>query len=200
LSEDFSNGYEAIADEFLAIRTTSGQALVQKWASSFSRHTSVIDIGAGSGEPLTSVLLEAGLVVSAIDASPKMVAVFKQRFPRVEVACEPVEHSVFFNRKFDAALAIGLIFLLPEASQCELIRKVADALKPGGRFLFSAPRQPCKWNDILTGQPSLSLGVDKYSQILASASLNLIDEHVDAGETYYYEAQKLKSNCLTAPS
>ncbi len=192
MSADFSNGYEAIAGEFIAVRSTSGRVIVQKWVAALPRGASVVDIGAGYGEPLTSVLVEAGLTVCAIDASPKMVAAFKQHFPGVEVACEPAEHSQFFNRTFDAALAIGLIFLLPEASQRELIRRAADALNPGGRLLFSAPHQSCMWNDILTDQPSLSLGADEYRQILTSAALNSIDEYVDEGGTYYYEAQKVE--------
>jgi SAM-dependent methyltransferase len=138
-------------------------------------------------------LIDEGLVVFAIDAAPKLVAAFRRRFPVVEVACEPAERSRFFNRTFDAALAIGLIFLLPEDSQRELIRRISGALKPGGRLLFSAPRQVGTWNDILTGQPSWSLGAEEYGRVLAHSGFRLIDEHdehVDHGGTHYYEAQK----------
>lgn len=193
MSEDASNGYEAVAEEFMAVRSTSGRAVVQKWAASLPRASSIVDIGAGYGEPLTSALIEAGLVVSAIDASPTMVAAFRRRFPTVEVACEPAERSLFFNRTFDAALAIGLIFLLPEDSQRELIRRISGALEPGGRLLFSAPWQVATWNDILTGQPSWSLGAEEYGRILAHSGFRLIDEHdehADRGGTHYYEAQK----------
>lgn len=193
MSEDASSGYEAVAEEFMAVRSTSGRAVVQKWAASLPRACSVIDIGAGYGEPLTSALIDEGLAVFAIDASPKMVAAFRRRFPGVEVACEPAERSRFFNRQFDAALAIGLIFLLPEHVQRELIRRISGALKPGGRLLFSAPRQVGTWNDILTGQPSWSLGAEEYRRILVESGFRLIDEHdehVDQGGTHYYEAQK----------
>lgn len=190
MSEDASNGYEAVAEEFMAVRSTSGRAVVQKWAASLPRACSVVDVGAGYGEPLTSALIEEGLTVSAIDASPKMVAAFRRRFPGVEVACEAAERSRFFNRTFDAALAIGLMFLLSEESQRELVRRVSGALKPGGRLLFSAPRQVGAWNDILTGQPSWSLGAEEYGRVLAHSGFHLIDEHVDQGGTHYFEAQK----------
>lgn len=190
MPEDASNGYEAVADEFMAVRSTSGLAVVQMWAASLPRGGSVVDVGAGFGEPLTSALIDEGLAVSAIDASPKLVAAFRRRFPGVEVACEPAERSRFFDRTFDAALAIGLIFLLPADSQRELIRRIVGVLKPRGKLLFSAPRQVCTWNDVLTGQPSLSLGAGEYRRILGSSGLHLIKEHVDEGETHYYEAQK----------
>lgn len=193
MSADASNGYEAVAEEFMAVRSTSGRTVVRKWAASLPRGCSVVDIGAGYGEPLTSVLIDEGLAVFAIDASPKMVAAFRRRFPGVEVACEPAERSRFFNRTFDAALAIGLIFLLPAHSQRELIRRISGALKPQGRLLFSAPRQVGTWDDILTGQPSWSLGAEEYGRILVESGFRLIDEHdehVEQGGTHYYEAQK----------
>jgi SAM-dependent methyltransferase len=194
LSEDASNGYEAIAEEFMAVRSASGREVVRKWAASLPRASSVVDIGAGHGEPLTSALIDEGHAVSAIDASPTMVAAFRRRFPGVDVACEAAERSGFFGRTFDAALAIGLIFLLPAHAQRELIRRISGALNPAGRLLFSAPRQVCTWNDVLTGQPSWSLGAGEYERILVDTGFRPLDEHdepVDQGGTHYYEAQKV---------
>lgn len=190
MSEDASNGYAAVAEEFMAVRSASGRDVVGTWAASLPRGGSVVDIGAGHGEPLASALIDAGLTVSAIDASPKMVAAFRRRFPDVEVACEPAEKSRFFGRTFDAALAIGLIFLLPETSQHALLHRISGALKPGGSLLFSAPWQVGTWNDLLTGRSSWSLGIAEYRRILADAGFGVIDEHVDQGGTHYYEARR----------
>ncbi len=193
MPDDSSNGYEAVAEEFMAVRSTSGRAVVQKWAASLPPGGSVVDVGAGSGEPLTSALVDEGLAVSAIDASSTMVAAFRRRFPGVEVTCESAERSRFFGRTFDAALAVGLIFLLPADSQRELIRRISGALKPQGRLLFSALHQVCTWDDILTGRPSSSLGAEEYRRILASSGLHLIEDHVDEDGTHYYEAQKRRA-------
>lgn len=190
MPEDTSNGYEAVAEEFMRVRSPHGLAVVRNWAGSLPRGGSVLDIGAGSGEPVTAALIEQGFDVYAIDASPAMVAAFQRRFPGVEVACEPAEHSRFFGRTFDGALAIGLIFLLPEESQRALINKVAGVLNPGGKLLFSAPRQICTWDDLLTGQPSTSLGAEAYHRVLARSGMRLIKEQADEGGTHYYEAQK----------
>ena len=192
LSRDMSNGYEMVADDFMAVRSKStiGLAVVRKWAALLPRGGLVVDVGAGSGEPLTYALINEGLAVSAIDASPAMVAAFRRRFPGVEVACEPAERSQFFNKIFDGALMVGMIFLLPADSQRELIRRLSAALKPGGRLLFSAPRQNCAWKDVMTGQCSASLGDDEYRRILVNSGLHLIDRHVDEGNSHYYEAQK----------
>lgn len=196
MPEDMSNGYEAVAEEFIRLRSPVGLETVQKWAASLPRGGSVLDVGAGSGEALTATLIEEGFDVSAVDASATMVAAFRRRFPGVEVICEPAERSHFFDRTFDGVLAIGLIFLLPVDCQRELIRRMAAALKPGGRLLFSSPHEVCAWHDALTGRPSSSLGADEYQRIIASSGLHLVGKHVDEGENHYYEACKLREHHL----
>jgi hypothetical protein len=74
--------------------------------------------------------------------------------------------------------------------QEEVVRRVAGALKPGGRFLFTAPWQVCTWADNSTGRESVSLGVAKYRELLAAAGLTLVREHEDEGENHYYETIK----------
>lgn len=85
-------------------------------------------------------------------------------------------------------VAWGLMFLLSADEQSALIHKVASALNPGGKFLFTAPEQACAWTDILTGRHSLSLGADAYRATLSYAGLAVDDEHWDEGDNHYYAA------------
>ena len=190
MTDDASQGYDAIAGDFIAVRSSTGRSVVQAWAASLPRGASVIDLGAGFGEPITRTLVEGGLDVCAIDASARMVSAFRERFPDVPVACEPAEQSAFFGQTFDGAIAVGLVFLLPEDTQRTLIQRVAGVLKPGGRFLFSAPHQVCTWEDVLTKRPSRSLGLEAYRETLKAAGLTLANQHTDDGGTHYYEALK----------
>jgi len=148
----------------------------------------VLDIGCGSGAPVADALVAAGFGVFGVDASPTLVAEFHRRLPSAEVMCEPAETSRLFDRRFDGAVAIGLLFLLPAEDQRDIIARVAAALEPGGRFLFTAPRQACDWTDSLTGQPSLSLGEDAYRLTLEQAGLRLSGSRTDAGGNHYFDA------------
>lgn len=96
-------------------------------------------------------LARAGLAVSGIDPSPTLLAAFRHALPDAPAACEAAEDSGYFGRHFDGAVAVGLLFLLPPVTQAAVIDRVAAALRPGGRFLFSAPRIACRWSDTLTG-------------------------------------------------
>lgn len=187
MATDLSRGYDAIADTFVSARSQIGAETVRQWSRQLRPGGAVVDVGCGSGEPISAALMEEGFEVFGIDASPNLVAAFRQRHPSAEVACEPAETSNLFHRKFDGAVAIGLLFLLSAKDQRRVIRRIARALEPGGRFLFSAPRQTSEWQDILTGLPSRSLGEEEYHRVLEHAGLVVTGHHVDDGGNHYYD-------------
>lgn len=197
---DRSNGYERVAPEFLAGRgsprtrsTGIGVKQVRDWACTLAKGATVLDLGCGPGFPITDVLITTGLNVYAVDASPSFVDAFRRNLPGIPVVCEAVEESTFFSRTFDAAIAWGLIFLLPAEEQRRLIHKVATILQPEGRFLFTscAGRERLVWTDVMTGLESRSLGADEYRTELAAAGLSVVREYEDEGENHYYDAVKI---------
>lgn len=191
MTHDPSNGYDRLAAEFMAARSSSGVAVVEKWAAYLPDNASVLDVGAGHGYPLTPVLLKAGCRLSAIEASPTLAEAHFRNFPDVRIALETAEASDFFGETFEAVMAVGLMFLLPEKTQSQLIPRIAAALKPKGRLLFSAPKQRCEWVDVLTGQMSYSLGAEAYEAILNHCGLTVVGSYTDSGESHYYNAEKL---------
>lgn len=190
--DDPSNGYEAVASEFAARREQSeiGVATVRRWARSLPSGASILDLGCGHGVPISMALMKAGFAIHGVDASPSLTAAFRRCLPHAPVTCEPVEDSGFFGRTFDGIIAIALMFLLPADVQREVIRKVALALNPGGRFLFTCPAETCTWADILTGRRSLSLGVEEYEAVLTAVGLTPVAGYVDEGDNHYYDARK----------
>jgi 2-polyprenyl-3-methyl-5-hydroxy-6-metoxy-1,4-benzoquinol methylase len=148
---DESNGYEAIAEIYIKGRGRAvngiGASTARTWARTFKTGAVILDLGCGTGVPVTKILLDAGLNAYAIDASPKMVEDFRQHFPNVPVACESVDRSHFFNRAFDGIISVGLMFLLPEeAEQYRALisasgLSVSDELTDeGGNHYFSGVR------------------------------------------------------------
>lgn len=189
---DKSSGYETIAEVFARTRSASiGPGVVRNWAKRLRAGAAILDLGCGNGVPITETLIQDGFEVYGVDASATLVAQFRGRFPDVAVECHPVEESVFFNRTFDAAVAWGLLFLLPAATQRALVGKVARVLNAGGHFLFTAPRQACTWKDGMTGLLSLSLGQTEYEGALEAHGLALVGNDEDEGGNYYYLATRL---------
>lgn len=189
---DSADLYEAKATGFLGVRDNSsiGSLVVRRWAECLPDNCDVLELACGGGYPITIELACTGLNIWAIDSSDTMLTAFAMRFPKIPTQCARVQDSDFFNRQFDAVVAVGLVFLLSEQVQADLINKVADTLNVGGRFLFTAPTEVGTWRDIGTGATCTSLGYDAYMNLLTHAGFVLVANHVDAGDNHYYDVQK----------
>ena len=202
MTADQSNGYERIASKFVSSRgrassSAIGTTEVRHWAHTLAPGAAVVDLGCGTGIPISRALLEEGLDVHGIDAAPSLVAEFRRNFPHAKVACESVLHSSFFGRRFDGAVAWGLVFLLRPDEQRRLIARIADVLVPGGRLLFTSPAAPVVWNDIMTGRESRSLGAPEYRALLAAAGIDVTREYEGEGSNYHYEGAKRQSSAIS---
>ncbi len=194
-NQDKSNGYEAIAAEHYIPRRGAadwgiGSEEVAKWADSLTGGATVLDVGCGTGLPISKVLVDRGFEVYGVDASPSMVAAFRRNFPECPVECASVEESEFFGRKFDAVISWGLLFLLSPESQHIMIRKIGAALRDGGLCLLTAPAEVCSWNDAMTDRLSVGLGREEYEKAFERNGLELLGTTIGAGENHYYFLRK----------
>jgi SAM-dependent methyltransferase len=191
---DKSNGYEGIAEIFIHGRGRNsfgvGASIVAGWSQLLPPGATVLDLGCGTGVPISQALIERGFKLYGVDASASMTAAFRDRFPNVPIECAAVEDSGFFDRTFDGVVAWGLFFLLDAEIQRQLVAKIAVVLPSGGRLLFTAPSQVCSWPDAMTGRTSISLGHDAYRNALEAEGMALVGTFLDEGENYHYSAQK----------
>jgi SAM-dependent methyltransferase len=191
---DKPTGYEDVAAEFIAGRGRNssgvGASVVADWSQTLPSDATVLDLGCGTGVPISQALIERGFEVYGVDASPKIVAAFRARFPSVPVECAAVEDSNFFGRTFDGVVAWGLFFLLDAEIQLRLIKKVAGVLQSRGRLLFTAPNEIGSWPDVMTGRSQFSLGYEEYRKALEAEGLLLVGTRRDEGENHYYLAEK----------
>lgn len=190
IDPDRSNGYEKVAAEYMARRSDIGVRTIRAWSRALPPDATILDLGCGHGVPISQALIEDGFELYGVDASRTLIQEFRRRFPHVPVAHEAVEDSAFFNLSFDAVIAVGLMFLLTAEQQVSLIQRVAAALRGGGRFLFTAPAQACRWVDVMTGRQSQSLGLKRYVEVASSAGLTLVGTQLDEGENHYYDFVK----------
>ena len=187
-----SKGWESVAKGFIEYRahSTIGAATVGAWAEHFPRGSTILDLGCGSGVPISKTLVDAGLIVYGVEASPTLAAEFHRTLPDSPIETESAQRSTFFGRTFDGIVAWGLVFLLSEADQRSLIRRASKALVPGGRLLFTAPAQVLTWPDQSTETTSVSLGADAYKALISAAGLTFVAEYDDEGDNHYYEARR----------
>jgi SAM-dependent methyltransferase len=191
---DSAEAYEINALDFLRSRDKSeiGVSAVEGWSQTLRRGASILELGCGSGYPITRVLQDAGFEVSAVDSSPTLVAEFRKRFPIIPVQCAKIQESDFFGRTYDAAIAVGLLFLLPETDQVRLFNRLAGILAPSGRFLFTAPLQECEWKGLTTGILCRSLGRHRYETCWSEAGFRIRATFTDTGGNHYYDLERIR--------
>lgn len=189
-----SRGYESVADVFAQIRENTlnriGYSTVYEWACMFPKGAQLLDVGCGTGKPITQALLDSGATVYALDASASMVRKFKQHFPKVPIRQESAFTSSYFDLTYDGIVAWGVIFLFPEQDQIRLFERLSGSLKPEGLFLFTSPAQNVTWNDTLTGLESVSLGRERYLDVFSHFGYVLDREWEDEGENHYFSMKK----------
>jgi len=192
---DSIDAYETHAQNFLQCRDASkvGVQAANRWAHSLRPGAKVIEIACGGGIPVTQILVDAGLKVWAIDSSPTLISVFKDRFPDIPAQCDTVMASDYFQRKYDAAISIGLIFLLSERDQIKMLDRVSEILHPRASFLFTAPVEVGSWSDISTGHTCKSLGREVYESALEQSGFRVVGCYEDSGKNNYYETEKIVS-------
>ena len=99
--------------------------------------TNALDIACGPGH-VADMLAQTGASVTGIDLAPEMIKLATKLHPSVSFREANAERLPFQDSTFDAALInFGIHhFARPEIA-CADIRRV---LKPGGRFVFAAPK------------------------------------------------------------
>lgn len=89
----------------------------------------VLDVACGTGVLFPDYFERNIGSLTAIDISPEMVKIAREKFPQAEVLCGDVE-TYPFDRKFDAVMVYNAFPHFPDPEN--LMRVLSALLKPGG--------------------------------------------------------------------
>ena len=92
----------------------------------------ILDLGCGTGA-LTHTITTSGAKVIGIDSSPQMIAEAQLQYPATEFIVAN-GHDFSFNQQFDAVFSNAALHWMLKPEQ--VISRVWESLKPGGRFVF----------------------------------------------------------------
>ena len=91
----------------------------------------ILDVACGTGVLFPDYLTRKVASVTAIDISPEMVKIARQKFPQVQVVCGDVE-TTEFDRVFDAIMVYNAFPHFPEPAR--LIETLSKLVRKGGRL------------------------------------------------------------------
>ena len=91
----------------------------------------ILDLGCGTGT-LASEIAGRGAEILGVDLSEEMISQARKKFPALKFEALDAR-ELRFNAEFDAVFSNAVLHWIPEAEQ--VIAGMAQALKPGGRFV-----------------------------------------------------------------
>jgi cyclopropane fatty-acyl-phospholipid synthase-like methyltransferase len=97
----------------------------------------VLDLGCGSGEPISRYLVEPGCAITGVDTSPALLALCRARFPD-QTWIEGDMRELALGRHFDGLIAWDSFFFLTPAEQRRMFATFRVHLRDDGALMFTS--------------------------------------------------------------
>jgi len=115
------------------------------------RKGSILDLGCGSGTPVSRFFLDRKWEVHGVDFSQKMLELAKQHTPEMHTSLCDMRHFSAPDNMYDAVVAVYSFFHVPLDCQSDLLMRIQKMLKPGGRFLMTYATKDYTGEDTFDG-------------------------------------------------
>lgn len=137
------NDPASVAREYASERGLEGRRAAYRYAEGPSapelafeaiveaRPARVLEVGCGPGELAARVAEEVGADVVAVDSSPRMVQLARER--GVDARVGDVQQLAFADGDFDCAIAAWMLYHVPDVERA--LGELARVLRPGGRLV-----------------------------------------------------------------
>src|SRR5712691_9018912 len=129
-------GWQRVANEYDSTWSSSTRQFIPPLldAADVSGKMSILDVGCGPGY-VSVAAAERGAIPIGLDFSEEMIAIAKQKFPRIEFRQGDAQNLPFPDASFDRVVAnFALLHLASPERACA---EAARVLKPGGKFGFT---------------------------------------------------------------
>jgi SAM-dependent methyltransferase len=138
--ETIRAGYELIAPAYHAGRA-SRDAVNVAWLDGLRPRMpasgKVVDLGCGSGVPITRYFATRGYEVEGYDVSPAMLAIARREVPSARFAEGRLEELAFDADSIDVVLSFFAIIHVPRERHAALFARFRGWLRPGGVALLT---------------------------------------------------------------
>jgi len=123
-------------------------------AGKVTRGTNMLDAGCGTG--ILSVLARLRRAeVTAVDSSPAMLEVARERLPGCDVRQADLKALPFTDGSFDTVIAVNSTFFAPDVAGT--VRELARVARPGGRVVITSwgPLERCQYTAVRQAMEAL---------------------------------------------
>ena len=152
---------------------------LERFADLLPAGGNIIDIGCGSGEPISRHLIERGFALTGVDSSDALIGLCRARFPDHEWIVDDMRR-LDLGRRFDGLIGWHSVFHLAAADQRRMFPRFAAHAKPGAALMFTSGSEAGKTYGEWQGEPlhHASLDPEEYEALLVENGFELVERHL----------------------
>ena len=130
----------------------------------------LLDLGCGTGQPISAYFLSRGFALTGIDYSSAMIALARSDFPNEDWRLQDMRRLTD-TETFDGICSWDAFFHLGIEDQRQLLPVLARAVREGGAMLLTVGPSEGEVTGTVGGEPvyHASLAPSEYKQILTDA-------------------------------
>lgn len=141
-------------------------------AAQVTAGAAVLDVACGTGVLFPDYLARNVASLTAVDISPEMVKIAREKFPQVQIYCADVE-EMDFGQLFDCVVVYNAFPHFPNPEH--LIASLSKLLKPGGTLTIAHGMSRAQIDRHHEGPPSkVSVGLMHEDDLAAIFSRHLV--------------------------
>lgn len=144
------NMFDEIAKRYEAafLEDPSLHQIINRVLNLLEPNSDILDVGCGTGRPVSYRMAECGHKVIGIDISQEMIAIAKRQVTDNEAEFEKADMTKYAPKKqFDAIFAVFSLFNISYSQTVEMLEKYHQWLKPGGRVIIATIPSDCMFED-----------------------------------------------------
>jgi ubiquinone/menaquinone biosynthesis C-methylase UbiE len=165
ISEINRKAWNQIVSDGKVIHTSLGESeneLLNLLIKNVPNNGNVLDLGCGTGIPISKIMYDSKLKVTGVDVSDKMIKSFKDNLPKASAYRMPMT-EINWENKFDGIVSSYSLLCLPLDEFSLMAGKITRALKIGGYFLLFLNEGDSKEGQVqkVQGELMFSTGVSE---------------------------------------
>lgn len=185
MENNVKESYNRICKEWCEFRkSTPVNRCIADFADGLKPDSKVLDIGCGSGYPISSYLSRRGFDVTGIDISERMIEQARQLgLPNTFFLMEDIL-DFKPGKRYDAAIAFDSLWHVRHEMQERIYRIVSSLLVPGGLFLFTHGKKDGEIISEMWGEQFYhsALDVEKVHELLRLYGFDILSSIEDYSE------------------
>ena len=155
------------------------RAWLDRFAALLPAGGTILDIGCGSGEPISQYFIARGFAVTGVDSSETLIGLCRKRFPTQDWIVADMRR-LDLGRRFEGILAWHSFFHLSADDQRPMFARFAAHAKPGAALMFTSGPEAGEVIATWQGEPlyHASLDPEEYQALLRKSGFAIVERRL----------------------